>query len=151
MAVPMHPIAATASVAALILALTSCTSTAPQTAPAPTFGSIAATPDMPGMAAMPPGHMSGGESPPPTPVAGDTVAIGDFAFAPQSLTVKVGSTVTWTNKDEEPHSVVAPGGAFHSPTMGTGGTYSFTFTEAGTFDYLCGIHPFMTATVVVTP
>lgn len=85
------------------------------------------------------------------PQSSNTVTIDDFAFAPASITVPVGSTVTWTNKDEEPHNVISNDGTtFHSPGMGTGGTYSFTFPTAGTFDYVCGIHPMMHGTVVVT-
>ena len=80
-----------------------------------------------------------------------TVDIKDFKYGPPRLTVAVGTRVTWTNHDEEPHTVAATGGSFHSPGMGTNGTYSFTFTTAGTFDYICSIHPFMHGTVVVTP
>jgi amicyanin len=78
------------------------------------------------------------------------VNITNFAFAPASLAVKLGDTVTWTNKDEEPHTVVADDGSFHSPGMDTNATYSFTFTNPGSFDYICSIHPFMHGTVVVT-
>jgi plastocyanin len=74
-----------------------------------------------------------------------------FAFAPPTLTVKAGSTVTWTNKDEDPPTVVAGGGSFRSQALGSGGIFSFTFPAAGTFDYICSIHPFMHGTVVVTP
>jgi amicyanin len=79
------------------------------------------------------------------------VNITNFAFAPATLTIPVGTTVTWTNQDEEPHTVVSSDGStFHSPGMGTNGTYRFTFAEAGTFDYVCSIHPFMHGSVVVT-
>ena len=63
----------------------------------------------------------------------------------------MGSAVTWTNRDEEPHTVVANDGSFHSPGMDSKATFSHTFAKAGTFDYVCSIHPFMHATVVVTP
>jgi amicyanin len=86
-----------------------------------------------------------------TPVAANAVNIDNFAFVPATVTVKAGSTVTWTNKDEDPHTVVADGGAFRSEALGSGGTYSFTFPTAGTFDYVCSIHPFMRGNVVVTP
>lgn len=86
---------------------------------------------------------------PAAPAGGDQVVIDGFAFAPATLTVKVGSSVTWTNRDEEPHTVAATDGAFHSPGMGTGATYSHTFAAAGTFDYVCSIHPMMHGTVVV--
>ena len=87
---------------------------------------------------------------PAAPVNGDQVNIDNFAFVPATLTVRAGSTVTWTNHDEEPHTVVASDGSFHSPGMGTGGTFSHTFATAGTFDYVCSIHPMMHGTVVVT-
>ncbi len=84
------------------------------------------------------------------PVAGDAVSIDDFAFVPATLTVAAGSTVTWTNRDEEPHTVAASDGSFHSPGMGSQATYSHSFPAPGRFDYICSIHPFMHATVVVT-
>jgi amicyanin len=121
-------------------------------APSPTFAS-GATPGMSG-SAMP--GMPGMQSPPasapdsPAPQGGTAVSISDFRFNPATLTVPVGTTVTWTNQDEEPHTVAAKDGSFHSPGMDTHGTYSFTFTTPGSFDYICSIHPFMTGTVVVT-
>jgi amicyanin len=84
------------------------------------------------------------------PVAADAVSITNFAFVPATVMVKVGTTVTWTNHDQDPHNVTARSGAFRSPTLNTGGTFAFAFTKPGTYEYLCTIHPFMTATVVVT-
>ena len=84
------------------------------------------------------------------PVGANAVNIDGFAFVPATLTVKAGTTVTWTNNDEGPHTVVAGGGAFRSQALGSGGTYSFTFPAAGSFDYVCSIHPFMHGSVVVT-
>jgi amicyanin len=102
--------------------------------------------------------MPGMQSPPasattadaPAPQGGTAVSISDFKFNPATLTVPVGATVTWTNKDGEPHTVAAKDGSFHSPGMDTNGTYSFTFTSPGSYDYVCSIHSFMTGTVVVT-
>jgi plastocyanin len=88
---------------------------------------------------------------PAAPVSGDQVNIDGFAFVPATLTVRAGGTVTWTNHDEEPHTVVASDGSFHSPGMGTGAKFSHAFTAVGTFDYVCSIHPMMHGTVVVTP
>lgn len=85
------------------------------------------------------------------PVRGDQVTIDNFVFAPETVTVKAGATVTWTNRDEEPHTVAASDGTFHSPGMGTGATFTHTFSSAGTFDYVCSIHPMMHGSVVVTP
>ena len=103
---------------------------------------------MPAMTGAPSGTASATGS--PVAVAGDQVTIDNFAFAPATLTVKAGTTVTWTNKDEEPHTVAASDGSFHSPGMGTGATFTHTFSTAGTFDYVCSIHPSMHGTVVVT-
>jgi plastocyanin len=97
---------------------------------------------------MPPAAASGQDA----PVATNTVAIQNFAFSPATVTVKSGTTITWTNRDSDAHTVTAmPAGSFHSPTLNTGQSFQYTFTTPGRFDYLCTIHPFMTATVVVTP
>ena len=104
------------------------------------------SPDLPG---MPMAQATTTASAPP--VAGTAVAITNFAFTPATLSVKVGDTVTWTNRDEEPHTVAADDGSFHSPGMDTSATYTFTFTKPGTFGYICSIHPFMRGTVVVNP
>jgi plastocyanin len=87
---------------------------------------------------------------PAASASGNQVNIDGFAFVPATLTVSAGTTVTWTNKDEEPHTVAASDGSFHSPGMGTGATFSHTFPTAGKFDYVCSIHPMMHGTVVVT-
>jgi plastocyanin len=86
---------------------------------------------------------------PPAPAGASQVAIDGFVFAPATLTVSAGSTVTWINRDEEPHTVAATDGSFHSPGMGTGASFAHTFSTAGTFDYVCSIHPMMHGTVVV--
>ncbi|HET9256773.1 MAG TPA: cupredoxin family copper-binding protein [Pseudonocardiaceae bacterium] len=108
-------------------------------------GAASAMPTMPGLSV--PAAAPGQDA----PVATDTVAIQNFAFAPGTVTVKAGTTVTWTNQDQDPHTVSAMNGSFHSQTLSTGQSYRHTFTTPGRFDYLCTIHPFMTATVVVTP
>src|SRR5258707_1003418 len=76
------------------------------------------------------------------------VNIDNFTFEPKDLTVKVGTTVTWTNRDDIPHTVVSAG-KFRSKTMDTDGTFSFTFTAAGDYKYFCSLHPHMTGTVKV--
>lgn len=76
-----------------------------------------------------------------------SVAILDFLFEPQDITVGVGDTVSWTNEGEKKHDV--DGDGFESETLETGESYSFTFSDSGTFDYICGIHPKMKATVTV--
>lgn len=139
-----------------VVLLAGCSSSPPsQTAPSVAFGSGATTPGMPGMSGMPamsapPAGTSASPTGSAAPVAGNAVSIDNFAFVPATLTVPVGGTVTWTNHDEEPHTVAANDGSFHSPGMGAQGTYSHTFPTAGKFDYVCSIHPYMHATVVVT-
>lgn len=70
-------------------------------------------------------------------------------FNPMSLTVPVNTTVKWTNKDGVTHTVTSNSGEFNSGNIGSGGTYSFTFTKAGSFPYRCTIHSNMTGTVTV--
>ena len=77
------------------------------------------------------------------------VAIKDFSFQPASISVAVGSTVTWTNNDTTGHTVTADDGSFDSGTVAPGATFSHTFDTAGTFTYHCNIHPSMTATITV--
>ena len=78
------------------------------------------------------------------------VNIVDFAFTPQVLEIPVGTTVTWTNSDTSQHTATANNGAFDSGILAQGDTFSFTFTEPGTFDYICSLHPNMTGQIVVT-
>ena len=77
------------------------------------------------------------------------VAIDNFAFSPANLTVDKGTSVTWTNKDGVPHSVVFGAAGTKSPTLSNGQTFSHRFDQAGTFDYVCGVHAYMKAQVVV--
>lgn len=79
------------------------------------------------------------------------VSIKNFAFAPTPLTVKKGTTVIWTNDDSAPHTVTSvSGGPLNSGTLSTGNTFSFVFSQAGSFDYFCTIHPTMKGRVIVT-
>jgi plastocyanin len=76
--------------------------------------------------------------------------IDNFAFTPAALKIKPGDTVTWTNDDDIPHSLVASKQAlFHSRPLDTGEKYSFTFTAEGEFEYFCGLHPHMKGMIVV--
>ena len=79
------------------------------------------------------------------------ITIDNFTFGPANLTVPAGTTVTWTNHDDIPHSVVAADKAFRSAALDTNDSYTFTFKTAGTFAYFCGLHPHMTGKVIVTP
>jgi len=82
--------------------------------------------------------------------ATNKVAILNYAFGPQTVTVKVGAVVTWTQQDEDAHTVTADDKSFASSTLANGQTYSHTFTAPGTYSYHCSIHPYMHGTVVVT-
>jgi plastocyanin len=76
------------------------------------------------------------------------ITIDNFTFAPAELTVKVGTTVTWTNHDDIPHTIVSAG-KFRSKTLDTDNSFSFTFTAAGDYKYFCSLHPHMTGTIKV--
>ena len=77
------------------------------------------------------------------------VKIDNFSFGPAELKVPVGTTVTWTNRDDIPHTVVSTDNVFKSTVLDTDEKFSFTFSKAGTYPYFCSIHPKMTGKVVV--
>jgi plastocyanin len=77
------------------------------------------------------------------------VKIDNFSFGPQEITVAVGTTVTWTNRDDIPHTVVSTDGVFKSKVRDTDEKFSYTFTKPGTYAYFCSVHPKMTGKVVV--
>ncbi len=76
------------------------------------------------------------------------VKIDNFSFGPGTLTVPVGTTVTWTNRDDIPHTVVSSDGAFKSKVLDTEDKFSFTFNKPGEYSYFCSVHPKMTGKVV---
>lgn len=79
-----------------------------------------------------------------------TIEIKDFAFNPQTLTVKSGETITWINRDEEPHTVVSVGKKFQkSSALDTDQKFAITAGAPGTYEYFCSVHPKMTGTIVV--
>lgn len=77
------------------------------------------------------------------------VKIDNFSFGPTELAVTAGTTITWTNRDDIPHTVVSTEKVFKSKVLDTDEQYSFTFASPGTFQYFCSIHPKMTGKVVV--
>jgi plastocyanin len=77
------------------------------------------------------------------------VNIDQFTFYPQRISVKAGTTVTWTNEDDVPHTVASSIKFFKSKTLDTADKFSFTFTTPGTYAYICSVHPYMTGAVVV--
>ena len=99
------------------------------------------------------GSSSGSASTPAASSSGGGVAIKmqNIAFDPKAVTVKVGQKVTWTNDDSVDHNVTSQSGeTIKSQNFGKGATFSFTPTKAGTINYVCTIHPGMTATLTVT-
>ena len=76
------------------------------------------------------------------------ITIDNFTFAPAELKVKVGDTITWTNHDDIPHTIVSAG-KFRSKTLDTDDSFSFTFTAAGDYKYFCSLHPHMTGMIKV--
>jgi LPXTG-motif cell wall-anchored protein len=105
----------------------------------PAAGAPAATP-----AAAPPAS-----SPKARKAASASVTMGDFFFSPASVSVAVGDTVTWRNNGDAPHNAVADDGSFSTPNLNNGQSASETFSQAGTFSYICTIHPQMKGTVRV--
>src|SRR5437660_5961741 len=84
-----------------------------------------------------------------TQVSSAEVKIDNFSFGPTTLTVAVGTMVTWTNRDDIPHTVVSDDKVFKSKVLDTDEKFSFTFTKPGTYPYFCSVHPKMTGKVVV--
>jgi plastocyanin len=83
------------------------------------------------------------------PLQNAVVKIANFTFSPPTLTVRPGTTVTWVNDDDIPHTVVSKDGVFKSKVLDTGDRFSFSFAKPGQFGYFCSIHPHMTGTIVV--
>ncbi len=86
-----------------------------------------------------------------TIVQGAGVQTNSQSYTPGTFTVKTGTTVTWVNRDATAHTVTATGGVFNSGNMDSGSVYKFTFTQAGTYQYVCNYHSWMKGTIVVTP
>ena len=76
--------------------------------------------------------------------------IKDYAFQKPTITVTAGTAVTWTNRDDDPHTVTADDKSFDSKGLGNGDAWSHTFTKPGKYAYHCAAHPFMRGTIIVT-
>jgi plastocyanin len=136
-------------IAAIVLAVAACNSPSPTPAPvtaAPTLAPALITPVPADTAAA-----TGAATQAAGNAASVEVSISGFAFAPASITVAVGGTVTWTNNDNAAHTIAAKDGSFTSPALAQGQSWSHKFTAAGSVDYACSIHPAMQGTVVVAP
>ena len=84
-----------------------------------------------------------------TAAASNTINIVNFTFTPGTLTVKAGTTVTWTNNDSMTHTVTSDNGVFDSGNLTPGQTFSYTFNNAGKFTCHCVIHSYMKGTIIV--
>ncbi|HEX4702788.1 MAG TPA: cupredoxin family copper-binding protein [Pseudonocardiaceae bacterium] len=148
---------AAAALAGSVLALTGLAG-GPATAPAPAAapqvrlaaaqqGALQSLNSLAGIA-MP----AAAAAPAATPGNAIAVTIQNYAFAPASLAIPAGTTVVWTNKDTAPHTVTVSSGpvTFSSPNLQQGDTFTYTFTQPGTYKYYCAVHPYMTASVTVT-
>ena len=80
-----------------------------------------------------------------------TIKIDNFAFAPATLTITAGTTVTWKNEDDSPHRIGDKNGAFKSAALDTDETFSHTFASPGEYPYICTIHPYMVGRIIVKP
>jgi plastocyanin len=89
------------------------------------------------------------EPPAAGPTGSTRIVAKNFMFSPVPLTVSAGTTVTWVNSDDEPHTAVSDTGLFRSGAMDTNETYSFKFDKPGTYHFTCSIHPRMVGTVIV--
>lgn len=84
----------------------------------------------------------------PTSNTAQSITIESFKFNPETVTIKKGSTVTWINKDSAPHTATSQN-SFDSGTLSKGQTFTFTFKQEGTFNYICSIHPYMKGKIIV--
>jgi plastocyanin len=80
---------------------------------------------------------------------GNVINIKNFMFSPMDLTIKAGSSITWKNLDDEPHTVVNDAGLFHSTALDQDATFTYRFDKPGVYKIFCGIHPFMKETITV--
>jgi len=110
------------------------------------LGVAAAMAASPGLRAAPAGPASQGAT---QASAAIEVKIDNFTFAPERIVVKAGTTVTWINEDDIPHTVASSRKLFKSKTLDTEDKFTFTFTTPGDYEYFCSLHPHMTGTIVV--
>jgi plastocyanin len=103
----------------------------------------AASAQTPAPAATSPAAAARADAAPPIVIA------RDFMFAPGTITIRAGASVTWKNTDDEPHTVVSDTGLFRSGALDTNESFSFRFDKPGTYHYACSIHPRMVGTIVV--
>ncbi|PYP93448.1 MAG: amicyanin [Candidatus Angelobacter sp. Gp1-AA117] len=83
------------------------------------------------------------------PVSMTEIKIDNFSFTPASITIPAGTEVHWKNNDDIPHNVVSNDHTIKSKVLDTGDDFAYTFSQPGTYDYFCSIHPKMTARIIV--
>lgn len=138
------------SVLVLTLALAACSAqSTPTPAPQPVNTQAVPADTMVPATTMPTDTMAAATAP-TTSGSGNEVTISNYSFGPTTLTVKVGTTVKWTNQDTVAHTVTSDGGVFDSGNLPQGQSFSYTFATVGTFPYHCTYHAMMTGTIVVT-
>jgi plastocyanin len=103
------------------------------------------------LVAATPGVLSAGDMAVQAGAQAAAIQIDNFHYTPPSLVVAPGTTVTWTNADDSPHTVREKDGKFKSAALDTDDTFSQTFAAPGEYEYFCSIHPYMTGMVVVKP
>lgn len=103
------------------------------------------------LAAVPAAPGAAGTAVQPAAITNAAVTIDHHAFAPAALTIAAGTTVTWKNLDDSPHTVRERNKAFGSGPLDTGDSFSYTFAKPGEYPYFCSLHPFMVGKIVVAP
>jgi plastocyanin len=137
---------------AVTLAIAACSGTstpAPSVLPSVAPSAAASAAPSTAASAAPSAAASAAPSTGASAATGSAVSIANFSFQPPTMTIAVGTTVTWTNSDSAGHTVTADDGSFKSDKLATGATFSQTFAKAGTFAYHCSIHLSMTGTISV--
>lgn len=134
-----------ATLAVLVLAACAPAATPPPAEDTPTSIPI----ELPTATASPEATPDPEASPDPEPSGEVEVEIEDFIFNPPMLTITAGTTVKWTNKDNSAHTVAGDDGSWRSSRLNRGSTFTFTFTQPGTYTYFCSLHPAMTGTIIV--
>lgn len=130
-----------------LLVLAGCGGASATSAPSPTATTATAPTTAPTTAPSPTAGSGGAQA------AVKIGGVGTYSFSPSTVSVKVGTTVTWTNTTQAPHTVTSDSGdpaSFNGSLDSSGSTFSFTFTQAGTYNYHCSVHPYMMATITVT-
>ena len=135
--------------AAVVLMGAGCNYNSAANAPAPAANQSAVTAPAANTPAVTPPAQTTATVPSTAQPRNVAVTISNYSFSPNTITIKKGDSVTWTNDDPMPHTISADDNSFKSDYLSTGQSFNYTFNQAGTFGYHCSVHPSMKATVVV--